>query len=252
MPATIHVHSLPKLTAPGSLVGSQAVIVDLLRASTTICAALHAGAACVRPVLEPQDAIALRAKLAPRECVLGGERKGMLIAGFDLGNSPRAYTPERVRGRDVVFTTTNGTRAIYAAAREGAARVLIGCFANLSSLVRALAFDGRDIHVLCAGTNGDMSMEDVLCAGAIVSRVLAAGSGAFVHAADDQSRIAQHVMEAAEASPTGVLDVMIASRGGRNLIDIGLQTDVEDCARNDWLPLVPGFDPATSTITRVA
>jgi len=252
MPAKIHVHSLPKLVAPGSLAGCQAVIVDLLRASTTICAALHAGAACVRPVLEPEDAVALRQRLAPRECVLGGERKGVLIAGFDLGNSPRAYTPERIGGRDVVFTTTNGTRAIYAAAREGAARVLIGCFANLSSLARALVADGRDVHVLCAGTNGDVSMEDVLCAGAIVSRVQAAGSGVFVHAVDDQSRIAQRLMDAAEASPTGILDALLASRGGRNLIEIGLQIDVEDCAKQDWLPLVPGFDPPTSTITPVA
>lgn len=249
MPATVHVHFLPSLIAPGSLAGTQAVVIDLLRASTTICAAVHAGAACIRPVLEPEEAHTLQAMLAPRECILGGERKGVLIPGFDLGNSPRSYTPERIRGRDVIFTTTNGTRAIHAAPREGASRVLVGCFANLSSVVNSIRSDGRDAHIVCAGTNGDVSMEDVLCAGAIVSRLCEAG---FVHGPDDQCRIAQRVYESAATEPEGVLRATRESRGGRNLVHIGLEQDLHDCAQVDWLPLVPHYDPGSGTITQAA
>lgn len=246
MPATVHVHFLPSLIAPGSLAGTQAVVIDLLRASTTICAALHAGAACIWPVLEPEEAHRLRAMLAPRECVLGGERKGVLIPGFDLGNSPRLYTPDRVRGRDVIFTTTNGTRAIDAASREGALRVLVGCFANLSAVVNSIRSDGRATHIVCAGTNGEVSMEDVLCAGAMVSRLCASG---FAHGPGDQCRIAQRVYEAAAAEPGGVLLATRESSGGRNLVQIGLEQDIHDCTRVDWLPLVPQYDPGSGTIT---
>jgi 2-phosphosulfolactate phosphatase len=246
MSAVVSVHFLPSLIAPGALAGAQAVVIDLLRASTTICAAVHAGAACIRPVLEPEEAHTLRAMLAPRECILGGERKGVLIPGFDLGNSPRSYTPERVGGRDVIFTTTNGTRAIHAASREGASRVLIGCFANLAAIVDAVCSEGRAVHIVCAGTNGEVSMEDVLCAGAIVSRLCEAG---FVHGPDDQCRIAQRLYEAAAAEREGVLRAMRESRGGRNLVHIGLDQDIHDCLRVDWLPLVPQYDAGSGTIT---
>lgn len=248
MPANVHVHSLPSLIVPGSLAGAQAVVIDLLRASTTICAAMHAGAACVRPVLEPEEAMNLRIRLTPRECILGGERKGVLIPGFDLGNSPRSYTPERVGGRDVIFTTTNGTRAIHAASREGASRVLVGCLANLSAIVDAVRSDGRDVHIVCAGTGGEVSMEDVLCAGAMVSSLRAVG---LAHGNDDQSRIAQRVYESAATEPEGVLSATRESRGGRNLVQIGLEQDIHDCARVDWLTLVPQFDPGSGTITQV-
>jgi 2-phosphosulfolactate phosphatase len=249
MPAIVRVHALPTMLPAHGPTGAQAVIVDLLRASTTICAALHAGAPCVRPVLEPGEARALRDRLAPRPCLLGGERDGVLIPGFDLANSPREYTPQRVRNRDVIFTTTNGTRAIHAAASAGAARVVIGCLANLSALVGSLVVDGRHVHVICAGTNGEVSMEDVLCAGAIVSRLVAEG---LVHHSDDQSRIAQRLFESAATERDGVLNLMLRSRGGRNLVQIGLADDVRDCAESDWLPVVPVFDAAAGAITPAA
>lgn len=249
MRAIVRVQLLPTLLPERSAAGAQAVIVDLLRASTTICAALHAGATCVRPVLEPDEAIAHARTIDPDSRVLGGERRGVLIPGFDLGNSPSEYTPARVGGREVIFTTTNGTRAIFAAASAGAARIVIGCFANLSALVASLASDGRPVKILCAGTNGEVSMEDVLCAGAIVSQLVAAG---FAHHADDQSRIAERLYESAAAEREGILRVLRASRGGRNLIEIGLDEDVRDCADVDRWPVVPGFDAAQGTLRPVA
>ncbi len=191
----------------------------------------------------------LRAALAPRECVLGGERGGVLIPGFDLGNSPREYTSGRVGGREVIFTTTNGTRAIHAAWAGGASRIVVGCFANLSAVVDAIAPDGRSVHILCAGTNGEVSMEDVLCAGAMVSRLRAAS---FAHCSDDQSRIAERLYESAAAKPGGVLAALNESHGGRNLVRIGLGGDVGDCAEVDCCPVVPEFDGAKGTITTAA
>lgn len=249
MPAAVHVHVLPSSPVPGSLGGVQAVIVDLLRASTTICAALHAGARCVRPVLEPDEAIALSKTIEPGRRILGGERRGVLIPGFHLGNSPSEYTPARVGDREVIFTTTNGTRAIFAAVSAGAGRIVIGCFANLSALVASLVADGRPVQVVCAGTNGEVSMEDVLCAGAIVSRLVAAG---LAHHADDQSRIAERLYESAAAEREGILRVLRASRGGRNLIEIGLDEDVRDCADVDRWPVVPVFDAASGLLKPVA
>lgn len=232
-----------------SAAGAQAVIVDLLRASTTICAALHAGARSVRPVLEPDEVIAISKTIEARQRILGGERRGVLIPGFDLGNSPSEYTPARVGGREVIFTTTNGTRAIFAAASAGADRIVVGCFANLSALVASLVADGRPVHILCAGTKGEVSMEDVLCAGAIVSQLVAAG---FAHHSDDQSRIAERLYESAAVEREGVLRVLRASRGGRNLIEIGLDADVRDCADVDRWPVVPEFDAAKGVLRPVA
>lgn len=173
----------------------------------------------------------------------------MLIPGFDLGNSPREYTPERVRNREVIFTTTNGTRAVFAAVAGGASRILIGCLANLSALCSSLIADARHVHILCAGTNGEVSMEDVLCAGAVVARLREAG---FAHGSDDQSRIAERVYRSAAAEPDGLMRAMLESHGGRNLARIGLGEDVRRCAEIDRLPVVPAFDPAAGTLTPTA
>src|SRR5687768_3032349 len=124
MPRTLDVHFLPELTSPEELAGGVVVVIDVLRASTTITYALAAGARELIPCLEIDDARAAATKLPPAQVVLGGERQGLPIAGFDLGNSPRDYTPERVGGKTVVFTTTNGTKAMLQCRQ--AARVLIG------------------------------------------------------------------------------------------------------------------------------
>ena len=115
---------LPTLVGPGELDGETAVVIDLLRASTTICHALAAGATAVVPCLEVEEAKRIDAMLPPGKAILGGEREGVRIPGFDLGNSPDEFRPDTVGGRTVVFTTTNGTRAMNECRR--AAQVFIG------------------------------------------------------------------------------------------------------------------------------
>src|SRR5262245_28311573 len=111
----VTVSFLPEMMRATDVAGRTAIVVDLLRASTTLVHAIESGAACVLPCLTTEDAILCRTQRSSEGVLLGGERQGVLIAGFDLANSPSHYTREKVGGRKLAFTTTNGTRAIHAA-----------------------------------------------------------------------------------------------------------------------------------------
>ena len=164
----IRAYFLPQLVAPGELAGGVSVVIDVLRATTTITAALAAGAREVIPCLEVDDALRAAANLPAGRAVLGGERGGLKIEGFDLGNSPSDYTPATVGAKSLVFTTTNGTRAMLHA-RE-ADEIWLAALVNLSAVVGCCAEQKR-IDLLCAGTGGKITREDVLLAGAIVARL---------------------------------------------------------------------------------
>src|SRR5438132_9688378 len=130
MSGRLFAHFLPTLMDPDELRDGTAVVIDVLRASTTICHALAAGAREVIPCLEVEEARRVAADNSGSRPMLGGEREGVRIEGFDLGNSPGEYRPDTVGGRTVVFTTTNGTRAMLGC--RSARRVLIGSFVNFS------------------------------------------------------------------------------------------------------------------------
>ncbi len=164
MARTLNAHFLPALLEPEELTGAAVVVIDVLRASTVIACALAAGAREVIPCLEVEEARKIAAGLPKGEALLGGERHGLPIEGFDFGNSPAEYRPDLVAGRTVVFTTTNGTRAMNACHK--ASRVLIGAFVNCQAVCAALP-PARPIHLLCAGTSGKITREDVLFAGLV-------------------------------------------------------------------------------------
>ncbi|MEK6703247.1 MAG: 2-phosphosulfolactate phosphatase [Planctomycetota bacterium] len=244
----LHVHLHAKLVMPQELAGGVVVVIDNLRASVTMTAALFSGAAEVVPVLTVEDAVRMReanGDPAPgvvrdepslaRRALMGGERGGVLIPGFDLDNSPRAYTRERVQGRTIIFTTVNGTAALLQS--RLAARVLVGSFANLSAVCASVANDPRPVHLLCCGTREEISLDDVLPAGAMAQRLIAQGRN---HTSDDSARLAIAAYEGIATG--GLLAAMRASRGGRNLERVGLGPDVEFCSRIDTMPVVPEFD----------
>ena len=165
MPGFCRVHLLPALFEPADLQGGIAVIVDILRASTTITHALANGAQKVIPCRSIDDAQALRT--SPDDGVLlGGERGGIRIDGFDLSNSPDDYSNAVVAGKTIGFTTTNGTKALLRS--EKAQKIIIGSFANFSKVLDRIVDSGKPIHIVCAGTNGAITGEDVLFAGAVV------------------------------------------------------------------------------------
>lgn len=243
----VHVH--PSRVEPASLAGGVVIVIDALRASVTITQALASGVARVVPVMNVEDAFAIRERLwceglARDRVLLGGERGGVTIEGFDLDNSPASYPRERVEGRVVVFTTTNGTSALLHASR--AARVIVGSFANLTAVGEAVASEERPVHILCAGTRDEISMDDCLPAGAMVEMLVRRGRSLL---SDDSARLCRLAWEGANVQEGGVPRAMRESRGGRNLLRIGLRDDVNFCSTLDTLDVVPEFDVARGEIT---
>lgn len=202
--------------------------------------ALAAGAARVLTCSEISEARDLAGQMSSRT-LLCGERGCKPIEGFDLGNSPAEYTAERVRDRTLILTTTNGTRAIEAAAN--AQRLITASFLNLSAVVEALERTGS-VHLLCAGTDGEITAEDVLLAGAIISEC-----ETRFHAVlqDDESILARQLWQSwfsdkmpAERRPglRQLSDRLRETRGGRNLVRAGYQRDLDRCAVIDAVQVV--------------
>lgn len=251
--ALLFVHNLPSQVAASELAGRTAIVIDMLRASSTICHALAAGAKCVVPLLEVEETLQLARQIGREYVVLGGERGGKIIDDFDLGNSPSEYTPQRVAGKMVLFTTTNGTRAL-AHARE-AAHVLIGAAVNRASVASAVCDTAR-VDILCAGTNGEVTGEDILAAGAIVDS-LSCDSDAQVWQLNENAQTAlrqwQELLAGATASGRSVSDKLASvirdTAGGRNLIEIGHGADLASCAQLDSLTVVPVWNRTTRQIT---
>lgn len=250
MRAPLFVHLLPQLFEPMEVAGSTVVILDILRASTTMIHALASGARAVIPTLEVADARAVAERFATEDVILGGEREGLLIPGFDLDNNPFAYTPERVGGKTVVFSTTNGTKALLAA--RAAERIFVGAFVNLSALVDVLAEDSRPIHLVCAGTRGKVTQEDVLCAGAILERLLIARGLRDEDLTDDQAQLAFYRYVATDSIDHGLLIAMQNSFGGRNCHRLGFDNQVARCATFDLFDLVPVYDATTGALTALS
>jgi 2-phosphosulfolactate phosphatase len=243
---TVNVHLLPDLVAEEALAGSAVVVMDVLRATTTLTYALAAGAAKVIACLEIDEARRIAASLAGERPLLGGERGGLRIEGFDLGNSPSEYTPESIAGRTLVFTTTNGTRAMLHCRQ--ARQVLLGSLVNRQAVVRALTDEAR-IDLVCAGTRGQITREDALCAGALVAGMAQIGGGRQLN---DQALLvlaAWHVLAAGGMDSDLLAEELKDTQGGRNLLAEGLQADIPWAARLDRFDLVPRFDPADSTIS---
>ena len=212
--------------------GATVLVVVVLRASTTMIAALTQGAAAIVPVASPDDARRRAAAIGP-DALLAGERDGEQIAGFDLGNSPLAASADRVRGRVVVFTTSNGTRALLAA--RPAAAVGIAAFVNLSAAVAWAAAAPRDVTVVCAGERGRVSVEDRVCAGLLVDRLVARVPGAAV------SETAAAAAAVARSYENDVGRLALDSPWARRLAGRGHGPDVAACLALDTTALVPVY-----------
>jgi 2-phosphosulfolactate phosphatase len=202
------------------------IVIDVIRATSTICQALAAGYERVLCAAEVEEAFALRDELGG---VLGGERGNVLVPGFDLGNSPREYVEPRNGG--LILTTTNGTRAIVSAAGR-CDRVLVASLLNLGAVVDAARGHGEDVLVVCAGVQGELALDDAFVAGRIVEEL----GSARTDAAEAAARLASTWGSADEA--------FRASRSGRNLLENApdLEEDLAFCARESVLDVVPRLD----------
>jgi 2-phosphosulfolactate phosphatase len=213
-----------------------AVVVDVLRATTVMVHALAAGCEAVIPCLEIDEARAVAARLPAGQAILAGERQGLPIAGFDLGNSPGSFTPEVCGGKTVVMTTTNGTRALLACL--DADRIVIGAFPNFAVTVQLLHAEERPVHVVCAGTDGQVSYEDALLAGAFARHFKDLGGMlrndeaeivAGLWAKIDDAIWFRSGDQVQEQNP--LARYLVRGRGGRRVAELGLLADIEAAAR---------------------
>jgi 2-phosphosulfolactate phosphatase len=217
---------------PDDVRGRTVLMVDVLRASTTMITALAHGALAIVPVTEPAEAERRAAALGRPGVILAGERRGEMIPGFDAGNSPVAFASESVRGCTIVFTTSNGTRAL-AAAREAAAIGIAG-LVNVSAAAAWAATEGRDITVVCAGDRGRVSLEDTVCAGHLVDRLAAAG---------DLTGRAEDAVATARRYGKDMERLALESPWASRLVRAGHGADVAACLALDTSPHVPRYLP---------
>ncbi len=216
--------------------GRGVFVIDVLRATTTMCAALHHGARSIVPVSTIADAMAMAQTLGP-DILLIGERNGRAIEGFTLGNSPLEMTEDRVRGKTLVMTTTNGTGALLAAA--GAAQVFVAAAANLSvatDKVRQLVADGVSILVLCAGRDGRFGLDDAYTAGRLIAPVV--GERRRLDGLNDAAVAA---LDLVRRYGTRWARPFLRSAAGRHLMSIEMGEDVADAALPDRYPVLPVF-----------
>lgn len=208
------------------------VVIDVLRASTSICAALKAGAKGVIPTKGQGEAVEMWTKIGNNLAVLAGERGGKKIDDFQLGNSPAEFNVDSVGGKFVVMTTTNGTALFLKS--SGANTVLCGGLVNISLLAERVAADGSDVIIACSGSEGSFSMEDTLCGGLLIDRLETtfgknlvlndAGSLALLLYKTNQEKLSETIHQAEH---------------GRFLVSIGFAGDVETASSLDSIPVLP-------------
>ena len=210
------------------------IVVDVLRATTCMIYAAAADAAKIIPVEEVEEAVLIAKTIGKSGAVLAGERNSLPIPSFDLGNSPAGFTPQIVAGKTVIITTTNGTHAIHTA--RDAAEVLIGALVNRTAVAKAALKSGRDIIILCAGTRGRFSTDDIIAAGGIIAALDENATQTIER--NDMADVSKYLFDRWNQ---GKFDVTKNTLHIRNLLELGLERDVKDCLSSDVFDVVPVY-----------
>ena len=214
-----------------SLSGKTVIVFDVLRATTTITSAFAAGIRSVRAFADLEEAKSAAAAANPRP-ILCGELNALPAPGVDLGNSPRQFTPAHA-GRDIFMATTNGTKAITAA--RSASQMFVAALVNAEATAKAAAATDRPILLLGSGTNGAISMEDTIGAGAVCEYLQTFGYAAV----NDVTKIARRLfLSTADNLPAVLRD----SQGGHNNIKVGLEADIDFAAQLNVFDIVGVVD----------
>ena len=220
------------------------VVIDVLRACTTIAHALGAGANRIIPMENVEDAMRLAATLDRDATLLCGERNSTRIEGFDLGNSPREFLPEIVDGKTLVLCTTNGARAM--AALAGAKACIATALVTLDASARRMA-EVPSVTLVCAGASGYFAREDFLCAGMLIERALAHSSVDV--RLDDGARTAHEFSRVHASDPFAFLS---STDHGRSLVDLGFGDDLALAAEIDRFAFVPTLRDGRLVVERDA
>jgi 2-phosphosulfolactate phosphatase len=233
--------------APAQVQGRTAFVIDILRATTAMCAALHHGAKAIIPVASTEEALRLAQTIGSTDVLLAGEKNCLRIPGFHLGNSPLEMTEGAVRGKTIIVTTTNGTKALLAC--QGSAAVYGACAANLGvSAEKARETLDRDgkLLIVCAGRDGAFSLDDAYCAGRLAEAAL---GGLKPRRGLNDAAIA--ALDLVRRYGENWERPLRSSRAGRELIKLGFQDDVLDASRLDAYPVLAHFHERRVTLAPV-
>lgn len=213
--------------------GKTAVIIDVLRASSSIITALHSGAKKIIPVADMSDAMKIATTMDQKDYLLCGEKDGSKIEGYHLGNSPVEFTPEEVEGKTLIFNTTNGTKAIKKASLANA--IYVGAFLNQQSILDLLENHDDEIVLICSGWRGRLSIEDTLFAGALLHEI---SGGNIPDSAKDGAKVAFGLFEKFGDDLEGTIS---KSDHARRLIQTLPNNDIEFCCKVNEFDVLPGM-----------
>ncbi|MEX0608759.1 MAG: 2-phosphosulfolactate phosphatase [Balneolaceae bacterium] len=213
--------------------GKTAVIIDVLRASSSITTALSNGAKKIIPVADMSDAMKIATTMDQRDYLLCGEKNGSKIEGYHLGNSPSEYTKEVIKGKTLIFNTTNGTKAIKKSALAN--EVYIGSFLNQQSILDALKDHDDEVVLVCSGWQGRLSIEDTLFAGALVHQL---SGGKLPDNAKDGAKVAFGLFEKFGDDLEGAIS---QSDHAKRLIQLVSQDDIKFCCKVNEFNVLPGM-----------
>lgn len=203
------------------------VVIDVLRATSAICAAFENGIKSIIPVSTLEEALEYKSK----GFLVGAERKGQIVEGFDFGNSPYSYMREELKDQEVVLTTTNGTKALHIA--RNAKTVVVGSLLNLEALCNWLMKQNENILCLCSGWQDKFNLEDTICAGAICEKLIS--SGKFM-SDEDSSIAAKYLYLSAKDNYLGYLK---SSSHRRRLKNLNLNEDIKYCLTPNQTDVIP-------------
>lgn len=210
------------------------VVIDVLRATSVIVHAISLGAPEIIPVAQVEEAFRISKHFPEGATLLGGERGSRKIEGFDLGNSPKEYSAEKVKGKKVILTTTNGTKAFHAV--SSGKEVMAGCFFNIGAIARRCLDLGVNLLIYPSGDEGKFSLEDTVCGGMLIHRIL---TEAWMPVAlTDASQSALILYQRFKGN---LVEAFRLSTHGRDLIARGFEEDLAYCAQVDITGIVPVF-----------
>lgn len=215
-----------------ALSGSTVIVIDVLRCTTSIICAVMNGASKVIPAQEAGDAVAFAGRIGSKDCVLGGERGGVRLPDFALGNSPSEYSAANVRNRTVIISTTNGTGAIHDV--RSARTVLIGAMINRSAVAERAAMLNSDVLILCAGTAGAISADDICAAGSIIDAICSLRNDCSL---TDIAYMSRYLYGAWRS---GEFDLSKTTHYSK-LMQLGFSDDLRFCLQEDITDIVPVY-----------
>lgn len=208
------------------------VVIDMLRATSVITTAFMNGCREVIPYLTVEQAREKSAEFKSGQCVLGGERRAVKIEGFDLSNSPLEYTENIIKDKTVIMTTTNGTRTLTECSK--AKRVFVGAMINGKAVAKKLIELGEDVVIVNAGTNGQFSMDDFICAGYMINEMLKMSSKLYL---TDIAKTANYIYE----NNAGIESFIKGARHYGVMKDLNLMDDISYCMKKNITDIVPEY-----------